>query len=730
MLGSPKRRIALSSLVVLLLLACALAITIWRYESALDQSRRSLGAQSEAFRAEQAVSHFWREREAINEYLLVRERDLAAHVTSQHRNYIQEIESARTGVVEALAALGGRPQETHLVGLARSGNEAFISIFRRSRGVLTYGHGIGALVANLNAGEEGVVGPLGLLQSFDANEVRAYDAAAAEASHEALVAAIIAGTLGLGAIFVFALYAFRFVGRLDRSQQRLELVLDTMSDGLVAADANGNFLIFNKAAESIMGKGPENVGTPGWQSHYGMFLPDGVTPAPEEALPLVRAMEGETVKRMELVIRNEQRPEGSSIEVSATPLQANGRRAGGVAIFRDITERNRTQVELARQAEVERASQAKSEFLSRMSHELRTPLNAVLGFGQLLETGELDARQRRNVAQILKGGRHLLELINEVLDISRIEAGNMTISLEPVHVGRALADVLDLVSPLAAEQGISIERPSPDDADRYVMADNQRLKQVLLNLLSNAIKYNREQGSVTVSLRDVAPHDLFVLVTDTGKGIAETELAKVFEPFERLGAEQSSIEGTGLGLALSKLLVEAMGGTLAVESELWIGSTFLVKLARAEAPSAAAGLPAGNDASANGSPGAARTILYVEDNPSNLELVEQILCGRPELRLLAAMQGSLGLELARRHRPDLILLDLHLPDMEGGQVLDLLRADPATREIPVVVVSADATAGQIGRLIEAGARDYLTKPLDVGRFLEVIEEALSERVGS
>jgi CheY-like chemotaxis protein len=402
-----------------------------------------------------------------------------------------------------------------------------------------------------------------------------------------------------------------------------------------------------------------------------------------------------------------------------------------VALLRDISERKRTQSELARKAEIERSNQAKSEFLSRMSHELRTPLNAVLGFGQLLESADLDPRQRRNVSQILKGGRHLLELINEVLDISRIEAGNMSFSLEPVHVGSALGDVVDLVRPIATEREIAIEPPAPGSADRFVMADNQRLKQVLLNLLSNAIKYNRDAGSVTVSVAEDSPGHLLIRVADSGIGLSEEQLTRLFYPFERLGAEQSAVEGTGLGLALSKLLVEAMGGTLGVESKPSVGTTFEIKLAVAKAPVApmeASG--ADVDAPANAAPAGARTILYVEDNLSNFELVEQILRERPGLKLLAAMQGRLGIELAQRHQPDLILLDVHLPDLQGDEVLRLLKDDPATRDIPVVIVSADATAGQIRHLFDLGAHNYLTKPLHVSRFLEVIEEVLSEKVGA
>jgi PAS domain S-box-containing protein len=403
------------------------------------------------------------------------------------------------------------------------------------------------------------------------------------------------------------------------------------------------------------------------------------------------------------------------------------------AIARDITAQKLAE-QAAKEAKeaAERANRAKSEFLSRMSHELRTPLNAVLGFGQLLEVDELDRGQRESVAQILKGGRHLLELINEVLDISRIEAGNMTISLEPVHVGTTLSEVIDLIGPLAAEGDIALERPSAETADQYVLADNQRLKQVLLNLLSNAIKYNREAGSVTVSLETVSPAHLLILVTDTGKGISEGELTKLFNPFERLGAEQSSIEGTGLGLTLSKLLIEEMGGALNVESEPWIGTTFLVKLSLTKAPVETA-VPATADAPSdfpNGPPGRTRTILHVEDNMANLKLVERIFAGRPEVRVVPAINGNLAFELACQHQPDLVLLDLHLPGIAGEEVLARLRDDPRTRDIPVIVVSADATEARVKNLLAAGADAYLTKPLDIERFLAVVEDTLTETVGA
>jgi signal transduction histidine kinase/ActR/RegA family two-component response regulator len=377
------------------------------------------------------------------------------------------------------------------------------------------------------------------------------------------------------------------------------------------------------------------------------------------------------------------------------------------------------------------ASEVKNGFLSRMSHELRTPLNSILGFGQLLELDELRPKQRERVTHILRAGRHLLELINEVLDISRIESGNVTFSLEPVHVDQSLRDVLDLIAPFAAKRNISLKGPPPEDADRFVRADNQRLRQVLLNLLSNAVKYNREGGAVTVTLETVGSDWILILVTDTGKGIPEEQMTKLFSPFERLGAEQSSIEGTGLGLALSKLLVEGMGGTLGVESQPWIGATFIVKLALTEAPVEVVGaLEEPRIAISNGSPGKVRTILYIEDNLANCKLVEQVFADRSDMKLLTAMDGKLGLALAREENPDLVLVDLHLPGLLGEEVVEQLKGDPETRDIPVVVVSADATEATARRLLSSGAAAYLSKPLVFQHFLAVVEEALTEKVGA
>jgi len=406
-------------------------------------------------------------------------------------------------------------------------------------------------------------------------------------------------------------------------------------------------------------------------------------------------------------------------------------------------ERARSEIGL-RQAkdEADAANRAKSEFLSRMSHELRTPLNAILGFGQLLAKQDFSPRQQEQVGYILKAGRHLLDLINEVLEIARIESGHMLLSLEPVPVGKTLEEVFSLLRPLAAEEGIQLQGDDRPELEVQVWADAQRFKQVLLNLCANAIKYNRPLGTVTVSCQtvpgipsseDPTPGDQLRLnMTDTGLGIAKESQTQLFTPFMRVGAAQTTIEGTGLGLALSLSLTHAMKGTIGVESTVGVGSTFWVQFPLAPAPLGASAVAlahgvASPDVTTAAANVARRTLLYVEDNLSNLHLIKAIIADQPGYELISAMQGQMGLDLARQHHPDLILLDLHLPDVPGDQVLARLKADPTTADIPVVILSAVAADREIKRLLDGGAAAYLTKPLDIDLFLDTVNTILPPR---
>jgi signal transduction histidine kinase/ActR/RegA family two-component response regulator len=386
-------------------------------------------------------------------------------------------------------------------------------------------------------------------------------------------------------------------------------------------------------------------------------------------------------------------------------------------------------LETARAA-ADAANGSKTVFVSRMSHELRTPLNAVLGFAQLLELEDLDVEQREAVEQILKGGNHLLELINEVLDISRIESGDLALSPEPVFVDDVLNEAIDLIRPLARHQSIQLAGGRHPSCAEYVFADRQRLKQILLNLLSNAVKYNRLGGAVAVECDLPTPTRLRLKVSDTGPGIREEQLDLLFVPFERLGAERSRVEGTGIGLALSRRLAEAMGGAMGVESTVGQGSTFWVELPVVEGPveryERLGRRTTTTMEPSSGTP--PRTVLYIEDNVANLRLVQRVMERRQDIEIIPAMQGRLGLELAREHHPILILLDLHLPDIAGELVLQQLCEDPATAAIPVIVVSADATPGQTQRLLAAGASGYLSKPFDVSELLRIVDDLRADAI--
>jgi PAS domain S-box-containing protein len=412
---------------------------------------------------------------------------------------------------------------------------------------------------------------------------------------------------------------------------------------------------------------------------------------------------------------------------------------GRFYIFEDITGQKRTQEDIIRSRDsAEKANHAKSEFLSRMSHELRTPMNSILGFAQLLEFSELGPRQMKGVKHILNSGKLLLNLINEVLDISRIESGRLTLSPEPVHLKGVIEEVLDTVQPLANEREIRLELTDTSSNQLFIISDRKRLKQVLLNLLNNAVKYNRQGGTILVNTESkptntAGSFNVRISVTDNGFGIHSDDIPKLFVPFERIGADQSNTEGTGLGLAIVKRIVNAMEGTFGVESVVGEGSTFWIELPQTENQVNSRNRKDDfrkhsyqNDPvtkTAEGVLEKSGTILYIEDNIQNAQLVEEFIESyRPKIHLIISMYGSSAVKLATDHQPGLILLDLDLPDVQGSEVLKNLQADPKTRAIPVVILTADAMPQQVEKLMTSGASDYLTKPLDLRLFLQVVDE--------
>jgi signal transduction histidine kinase/ActR/RegA family two-component response regulator len=372
----------------------------------------------------------------------------------------------------------------------------------------------------------------------------------------------------------------------------------------------------------------------------------------------------------------------------------------------------------------EAASEAKTDFLARVSHELRTPLNSILGFGQLLEIGPaLPPVHKSSVHYILRAGYHLLELVDELLDINAADSGRITLSLEPVPLRQIIYDCVDMIRPQAQAAAIELIISHEMSDTVHVHADRQRLRQVLLNLLSNAVKFNRPDGKVCVACEQSGEELIRTKIIDTGHGILPGDMAKLCSPFERLGQSNSGTEGEGLGLLLARRLTEAMGGAFGASSIPDQGSTFWIELPRADSPVTNA--PDSIPAEPNRPFDARKTVLYVEDNLSNLTLIEHVLKHRPSITLIPAMQGRLALEIARERMPDLILLDLHLPDISGEEVLRKLRFDSQTKAIPVVFLSAEVAPAKRQRLLDAGARAFLSKPLNVAAFLATLENELT-----
>jgi len=504
-----------------------------------------------------------------------------------------------------------------------------------------------------------------------------------------------------------------------QAENFLSSIIENVPSTIFVKDGRDlRYVRLNRAFEELLGRPRSEVLG---KTDHDLFAP--------EVAEFFAATDGDALERLELIdIQETPFHTAHSVRYLHTKklpiLDEEGRPQYLLGISEDITEQRASQQALASATrEAERANRAKSDFISRMSHDLRTPLNAVLGFAQLLDTDALNEEQADSVRQILRGGQQLLELVNEVLDIARIEAGHLSLSPEPVCVEDIVQEVVNLVRPLSAPRRVQVSVDALGSCGLYVHADRLRLRQVLVNLVGNAVKYNRDHGSVNVSCERAAGDRIRLAVSDTGAGIPQGKLDLLFRPFERLGAEQSAVEGTGLGLALSKGLTEAMGGRIGVHSVVDRGSTFWVDLPEAGAPQPRA---EGAVAAARHAPveSVQGTILYIEDNRSNVRLVERILARRPGVHLVCTPQGRAGLQHAKRDTPDLILLDLHLPDMAGDEVFRQLWSDPETRPIPVVVLSADATPDQARRLLAAGAAAYLTKPLNVRELLAVIDERL------
>ena len=515
--------------------------------------------------------------------------------------------------------------------------------------------------------------------------------------------------------------------RLRDQQFYTRSLIESNIDALMTTNPSGIITDVNKQMEALTGcTRDELIGAP-----FKNCFTD-----PERAEAGIKlVLEKKRVTNYELTARARDGTQ-TAVSYNATTFYDRDRRLQGVfAAARDITEREHlyqmlqernVELESARSV-AEKANLAKSDFLSSMSHELRTPLNAVLGFAQAIESGSPppSPSQKRRLDQILKAGWYLLELINEILDLARIESGKPSLSLEPVSLNELMLECQAMIEPQAQKRDIGMQFPL-FDGPCFVLADRTRLKQILINLLFNAIKYNRPDGSVVVECTAIPPNSLRVSVRDTGEGLAPEKLALLFQPFNRLGKEASTEEGTGVGLVVAKRLVELMGGTIGVDSRLGAGTVFWFELSLGAAPQFAF---ARADSAAlhpysGASDGAARTLLYVEDNPANLALVEDLITRRPDVRMLSAGDGDLGIALAREFMPAVILMDINLPGISGTEAMTILRADPATAHIPIVAISANAMPSDIRKGLEAGFFSYLTKPILINEFMDTLDTAL------
>ncbi len=508
--------------------------------------------------------------------------------------------------------------------------------------------------------------------------------------------------------------------RLRDQQFYTRSLIESNIDAIMTTDPSGIVTDVNKEMEALTDcTRDELIGAP-----FKNYFTD---PARAEA-GIKQVLRERRVSNYELTARAR---DGKTTVVSfnATTFYDRDRTLQGVfAAARDVTERKRLdQVLQEKNIELERANLAKSDFLSSMSHELRSPLNAILGFAQLMQIDGATSTpsQKGSLDQILHAGWYLLDLINSILDLAQIESGKLTLSLEQVSLSDVMIECQAMIEPQRQNRGLGLTFPEFTQPCS-VAADRTRLKQVLINLLSNALKYNRPGGSVAVEIDKPTPERVRISIRDTGLGLAPEKLAQLFESFNRLGQEASVEEGTGIGLVVSKRLVELMGGVIGVESVVGVGSVFWIELMAAVEPDVAV------ERSGLADPvppqmltgERVRTVLYVEDNPANLTLVEQLLARHSDLRLLSARDGNRGIEIAGASRPDVILMDINLPGLNGLEAMKILRADPATSHIPIVALSANALPRDIKKGVEAGFFRYLTKPIKVNELMDTLGAAL------
>ena len=517
---------------------------------------------------------------------------------------------------------------------------------------------------------------------------------------------------------------------LRESEERYRTLFNAVPMAVFVCDRHSVIQHYNRHAVALWGREP----VCGVEQHCGsvnLWLPDG-TLLPHTQSPIVEVLRtGIPALNVEVFI---ERPDGSRLPVLvnfAALKNAQGEIAGAITSFVDISESKRAESELrAAKATAEKANRAKSDFLSSMSHDLRTPLSAILGFAQLLESGSPPPTlsQKRNIDQILKAGWYLLEMINEILDLALIESGKLSVSMEAISLAAIVDECATMIGPQVQTRDITVSYPL-SDIPYSVRADRTRLKQVLINLLSNAIKYNRVGGAIDVAFRANTPGRIRIEVRDTGEGMTPDKLAQLFQPFNRLGKEESAEQGTGIGLVLTKRLVELMGGAIGVESTVGVGSVFWFDLSLASEP-----LPAARADELTAAPPAdiqcdapLRTLLYVEDNPENMTLFEALIAHRKDIRLLTAMNANRGIEIARAAAPDVILMDIKMPGMSGIEALEILREDPSTAHIPIIALSANAMPDDIERCLALGLFRYLTKPIEFNELMDTLDAALNGR---